>query len=317
MKWYRKVLRGGVIILFASLFLLHIARGPPKSLNKLSGKNTFLTLGNSRVSEPESPRSASLDAAPRSKPYRRRVRPLVYPSTCYAEWSDGGYQTYLWTDAFLKNDAITIISQCYVGIPRAYENIKLKSPLLPGGEARFDTIHVRDSYESVIVSHYTNPVLARLDRLEVEVQYESIRENVTILRAPGGWESSFAMCALFLQDRHLLRMWAHYWYLLGVDTFYLYWNGESSEIPYLRDFLEDVPAHIVFIHWPYDYWVPNKERPHHGQPQAWNSCYQRNKDKHDFLVFYDLVSAKKKFCFPSVACVSFKCKRERSRLNIY
>jgi hypothetical protein len=34
--------------------------------------------------------------------------------------------------------------------------------------------------------------------------------------------------------------------------------------------------------------VPNKERPHHGQPQAWNSCYHRNKDRHDFLVFYDL-----------------------------
>jgi hypothetical protein len=222
--------------------------------------------------------------------YKRRQRPIVYPSTCFAEASpDGGYNTYYWTDGFLKDSSIVIVSQCYVGLPRSYENIVLRSPLLPGGRAGFGTIHVRDAYESVIVASYEGKELAGLDRLELEVEYGASRQNLTLLRAPGGFESSFAMCALFLQDRHLLRMWTAYWYLLGVDTFYLYWNGEVSAIPELRDMVEDLPATVVFVHWPYDYWVPNKERPHHGQPQAWNSCYQRNRDKHDYLVFYDLV----------------------------
>ena len=321
MKCYRKGLRIGVVVLFLALVFLHALRGPPKALVSGSGSllgmpptavhgsshgpstssssagHTYLSssaasgaLAGGEVVRAAAP-SGAVALAPR-RSYKRRQRPIVYPSTCFAEKSpDGGYATYLWTDGFLKDSGITIISQCYVGLPRSYENIVLRSPALPGGVAAFSTIHVRDAYESVIVARYESPALASLERLEVQVEYADLPpQNLTLLRAPGGFESSFAMCALFLQDRHLLRMWTAYWYLLGVDTFYLYWNGEVSAIAELKDMVEDLPATVVFIHWPYDYWVPNKERPHHGQPQAWNSCYQRNRDKHDYLVFYDLVS---------------------------
>jgi hypothetical protein len=301
MKCFRLGLRLGVVVLFCALVFLHILRGPPKALTLHGGASSGggRSSGVSSLSHASSGDAKGVDAPspggsssgrPR-RAYKQRLRPIVYPSTVYAEKSpDGGYQTYLWTDGFLKDSAITIIAQCYVGLPRTYEDIKLRSPLFPGGEVGLTTIHVRDAYESVIVARYESPSLEGLDRLEMQVVYQDrVSQNVTVLRAPGGWESSFAMCALFLQDRHLLRMWTAYWYLIGVDTFYLYWNGDTSVIPELRDMVEDLPATVVFIHWPYDYWVPNKERPHHGQPQAWNSCYQRNKDKHDYLVFYDLV----------------------------
>ena len=131
---------------------------------------------------------------------------------------------------------------------------------------------MRDAYESVIMARLDTPALAGVERLALDVEFEGASHSVTLLRAPGGWESEFAMCALFLQDRHLLAVWATYWYLLGVDTFYLYWNGEVKGIEELKASVEHIPAHVVFIHWPFDYWVPNHERPHHGQPQAWNSC---------------------------------------------
>ena len=320
MKCYRKGLRAGVIVLFLALVFLHVLRGPPKLPAGLSAVAPSLGVPRSALSPGAGAAPAAAPAAaaaaagsagsamqlvagagsgggalrpaasgPR-RAYKRRQRPIVYPSTCFAESSpDGGYRTYLWTDGFLKDSSITIISQCYVGQPRAYEDIVLRSPAFAKGEARFSTVHVRDAYESVIVARYEAPELAGLDRIEMEVEYRGVKQQRTVLRAPGGWESSFAMCALFLQDRHLLRMWTAYWYLLGVDTFYLYWNGEVKGIEELKAAVEHIPAHVVFIHWPFDYWVPNHERPHHGQPQAWNSCYQRNRDKHDFLVFYDLV----------------------------
>ena len=304
MKFYRKFLRAGVALLAFSLLCLHYTRGPPRARPSSFLGSVVAAVG---AAPPSSARwrgdSAALGGGEGvsggdgagggggvgARSFRPRTRPIIYPAPVATARHGGGYATWLWTDAFLKDGSITIIAQCYVGMPRDYGKVRLRARELPGGEGGFTTIHVRDAYESVIMARLEAPTLAAVERLALDVEFEGVNSSVTLLRAPGGWESEFAMCALFLQDRHLLGMWATYWYLLGVDTFYLYWNGEVKGIEELKAAVEHIPAHVVFIHWPFDYWVPNHERPHHGQPQAWNSCYQRNKDKHDFLVFYDLV----------------------------
>jgi hypothetical protein len=294
MKVYRKFLRLGVALLACSLFALNFYRGAPRASRaavfapSARGGSLAAPRGDGDGSAPADDALAEADDRAR-RPYRPRQRPIIYPAPIPTARHGGGYATWLWTDAFLKDGGITIISQCYVGMPRDYGKVILRAKELSGGEGGFTTIHVRDAYESVIMARLEAPALASLERLALDVEFEGVSHSVTLLRAPGGWESEFAMCALFLQDRHLLGVWATYWYLLGVDTFYLYWNGEVKGIEELKAAVEHIPAHVVFIHWPFDYWVPNHERPHHGQPQAWNSCYQRNRDKHDFLVFYDLV----------------------------
>jgi hypothetical protein len=281
MKLYRKALRLGVAVLALALLCLHAWRS--SSGGRRGAAPAPLAHGAARAA-----------AAPASAPapYRPRVHPIVYPSAFGMPRHPDGYDTWLWTDAFLKDDRVYVISMVYVNTPRDHARAVFRAPALPGGSAQLTTVHVRDAYESVVVAWFDAPGLGKLDRLDLEIEYESHKKATTLLRAPGGWESPFAMCALFLQDKHLLRMWTTYWYLLGIDAFYLYWNGDVAAIPELVAAVEDIPATVTFIHWPFDYWVPDSNRPHHGQPQAWNSCYHRNKDRHDFLVFYDLVRAR-------------------------
>jgi hypothetical protein len=277
MRCYRKGLRVGVAVLFALLIGVHFWR----NARKLKGTSSH------RISHGSA--GAEMSGNKAVVPYQPRMVPVIHPSKFEMEKHPDGYDTFLWTDAFLKDERIYLISMVYVNTPRDHGKIVFKGKALPGSPHSPTVVHVRDAYESVIVAWFDAPGIGKLDRLDLDISYENRQISTTLLRAPGGWESGFAMCALFLQDKHLLRMWATYWYLLGVDTFYLYWNGDVKEIEELTRQVEDLPASITFISWQYDYWVPNKQRPHHGQPQAWNSCYHRNKDRHDFLVFYDLV----------------------------
>lgn len=100
--------------------------------------------------------------------------------------------------------------------------------------------------------------------------------------------SRFGMCALFHTDAHLLEMWVSYWWLLGVDHFYLHYNGIEDDMPGLHQRLLKLKASFTLIHWPFDYWVSDLERPHHGQPMAINDCYYRNRDRHEIILMYDL-----------------------------
>ena len=270
----------GVAVLVLVLIAVHIWRGSRKpqvpgtsSSSSSRIKNAQAAAGHVTV-----------------KAYKPRTVPIVYPSFFNMPRHNVCYATYLWTDAFLKDERIYLISMVYVGVARNHAEVTFSGKNLPNSPRSPTIVHVRDAYESVVVAWFDAPGTGALDRLDLDVTYGTHAKQLTLLRAPGGWESGFAMCALFLQDKHLLRMWTTYWYLLGIDAFYLYWNGDVKEIEELTRQVEDLPATVTFIHWPYDYWVPNTVRPHHGQPQAWNSCYHRNKDRHDFLVFYDLVS---------------------------
>lgn len=288
MKLWRRALRFGVLVL-AVLVCMHAYRGVGSHRAKLHSHSSSSATGKSLASSGGSGSGDSGRSSGGGSMYKPRVLPIIYPSAFAMPRHPGGYDTWLWTDAFIKDDRVYIISMVYVNTPRDHARAVFKSPLLPNGQAQLTTIHVRDAYESVVVAWFDAPALRTLDRFDVQIEYEEHRQVTTLLRAPGGWESRFAMCALFLQDKHLLRMWTAYWYLLGIDSFYLYWNGDVSAIAELTAAVEDLPATVTFIHWPFDYWVPDGNRPHHGQPQAWNSCYHRNKDRHDFLVFYDLV----------------------------
>jgi hypothetical protein len=99
------------------------------------------------------------------------------------------------------------------------------------------------------------------------------------------------MCALFHTDAHLLEAWAAYWWLLGVEHFYLYYNGAAADIPALQARAAALRGSFHFAHWPFDYWVADKIRPHHGQPMMLNDCFYRNRDRHELLLMYDLDEA--------------------------
>jgi len=185
MRLYRKGLRVGVAILFAILIAVHYFRG---SRSISSSRTNVHPLGNAVATA-----------------YKPRTVPIIHPSSFFMPKHRDGYETFLWTDAFLKDERIYLISMVYVDTSRNHANIVFKGKNLPNSPRSPTVVHVRDAYESVVVAWLDVPGIGSLDRLDLDVTYESHAGSVTLLRAPGGWESGFAMCALFLQDKHLPR----------------------------------------------------------------------------------------------------------------
>jgi hypothetical protein len=102
-------------------------------------------------------------------------------------------------------------------------------------------------------------------------------------------KSRFAMCAIFSFNNYMLRMWADYWSILGVGTFYFFYNGNPSDIPALNATLGNLHAHVVWVEWPSLHWIDTDGGDiTHGQPMAIVDCLERWRDEHEFFFFYDL-----------------------------
>ena len=102
-------------------------------------------------------------------------------------------------------------------------------------------------------------------------------------------QSRFAMCAIFSFNNYMLRMWADYWSLMGIGTFYFYYNGDPKDLPQLNETLAPLRAHVVWVEWPSLHWVDTDGGDiTHGQPMAIVDCLERWRDEHEFFFFYDL-----------------------------
>ena len=113
--------------------------------------------------------------------------------------------------------------------------------------------------------------------------------NVT--RSPEPPPSQFAMVAVFSFSRFLLRLWLEYYYALGVDTFYLFYNGDSSNPTNVTQVALEVAGFrgsIVVMDWSVLHWIQTDGRDITcGQPIAINTALQRWRHLHAFMMFYD------------------------------
>ena len=101
--------------------------------------------------------------------------------------------------------------------------------------------------------------------------------------------SRFAMCAVFSFNAYMLKLWSRYWALLGIETFYFFYNGDPRDIPALNASLAGLRAHVVWVQWPLLHWIITDSRDiTHGQPMAITDCLQRWRERHEFMFFYDL-----------------------------
>jgi hypothetical protein len=87
----------------------------------------------------------------------------------------------------------------------------------------------------------------------------------------------------------MLGLWARYWTLLGINTFYFFYNGDPADIPALNASLGALRAHVVWVQWPLLHWIITDSRDiTHGQPMAIVDCLQRWRERHAYMFFYDL-----------------------------
>jgi hypothetical protein len=131
----------------------------------------------------------------------------------------------------------------------------------------------------------TTTTLSKIDNSNIN----KLSASFDIAASPIMPHSRWAMVAVFSFSRFLLKLWIEYYRLLGVYTFYLYYNGKSDEIPILLQELDGLSVNIVIVIWPHLHWITTHLADNtHGQPMAINDAFQRFGHLHDFMAFYDL-----------------------------
>ena len=77
--------------------------------------------------------------------------------------------------------------------------------------------------------------------------------------------------------------------LLGIETFYFFYNGPPEDIPALNASLSGLRAHVVWVAWPLLHWIITDATDiTHGQPMAIVDALQRWRERSQYLFFYDL-----------------------------
>ena len=113
---------------------------------------------------------------------------------------------------------------------------------------------------------------------------------LNVSRSPEPPRSDFAMVGIFSFSRYLLPVWLSYWRAIGVDTFYLFYNGprEVVEAGELQEELAWFEGSIVLVDWQVIHWISTEPNDiTHGQPIAINTALQRWGHLHKFMAFYD------------------------------
>lgn len=99
------------------------------------------------------------------------------------------------------------------------------------------------------------------------------------------------MVAVFSFTRYLLPLWLSYWHALGVDTFYLFYNGDTenpTNVTRVLEELEGFRGSVVVMDWSVMHWIETDGSDVTcGQPIAINSALLRWRHLHQFLTFYD------------------------------
>lgn len=196
------------------------------------------------------------------------------------------YDQFLFVDLFLSRGRLHMVTREYRNSPADWRGIKFRTA--DGAGIALTEWHERKEYESCIIGIEGPEVYNPGRSLEVVAEYEGVEQRYTVLATPEPPRTRFAMCAIFRNDKYLLRMWTAYWASLGIGSFYLFFNGAPEELPTIIDSLSDLPAHVVFVRWPYQHWIPDRFDHDHGQPMGINDCLRRWRHLHEFVFFYDL-----------------------------
>jgi len=192
-------------------------------------------------------------------------------------------------------DRLIFVGCHYFDNPIAYERLQFR--LIPSTEKASDLrYHARVDYEPcvIITAHVgAGPI-------EVEFYYEGQTWNVPLKREHVP-RSRLSLMTLFKDDYRLLPEFIGYYTNLGVDNFYLYFNGPLKRIDwdFLRACAKTRDIGVQLVEWDIPYWwnlgtSPNKGiyeswgYQHHAQPMAMNHHLHFVRGSSDYTLFVDL-----------------------------
>jgi len=182
---------------------------------------------------------------------------------------------------YLKNGSLAAVH-----IPIEDENLDIKNTNSDSSSA---VLSSSSSTTTTTTTSNADATLPSSFSLSSSSMIDTLSTSFDLSASPSMPYSRWAMVAVFSFSRFLLKLWIEYWRLLGVRTFYLYYNGKSDEVPLLLEELQGLSVNIVIIEWPMLHWITTHLADNtHGQPMAINDAFQRFGHHHDFMAFYDL-----------------------------
>jgi hypothetical protein len=218
----------------------------------------------------------------------------------------GEYPVSVVADAFVQCSgatapSIVVLSRHYMRTPDLNHSLMGVEVLLPSGGLLLPPgrWHIERNYETAAIGTFALPAAGvgsaacapGAPPLPVRIAYNTTSAVFNLTRSPEPPRSDFAMVAVFSFSRFLLRLWLEYWYAIGVDTFYLFYNGDHlnpQNVTRLQEEVAGFRGSVVIVEWNMLHWIQTDGRDITcGQPVAINNALQRWRHLHKFMAFYD------------------------------
>ena len=191
---------------------------------------------------------------------------------------------YVFGTARYTNKGLVIISPIYM------DDINLNDLVISDldGPLKLKETHIKTDWEQIKLNvyectSYPDSLICRYKGVETTIYPISNKQPNCKLSA----------MTIFRDDEDLLTKWISHHHHIGVESFYLYWNGKLTDD--VKDRLySKVPNHLIdivhFIGFDVPYWQTSglNKSPHLGQTLALSDFLWWSKDFCDYALFCDL-----------------------------
>lgn len=184
-----------------------------------------------------------------------------------------GNGEYVFMDMFCRNRELVLICSFYIDT-KLLSVVFNKTPLIVKEKYEKD-------YEKVIILIFDLPV-ETTNMIDITVTYSEVVKQYSLQYTRQEKKYKLVLSTLFKDDYDLLDKFINYYKLQGVEHFYLYYNGDISNLK-----IDKTIADVTFIEWDYNYWI--ELGPHYAQPgQIHDSLYKYGIPLSDYMIFNDL-----------------------------
>ena len=202
---------------------------------------------------------------------------------------------YLFSDIFLSGDEIVFISMVYPDVRIDFKNVRI---IIDANLTLYPTtMHIKEVWESSVVVLYKHPSFSEYNKLDITVLYKGITKKCVVRRYDHLRNDKLVMMTLFKDDHYLLSAWIEYYKRLGVQHFYMYYNGSMNDRNKINMAKYD-PKLVTFIEWNYQYWLDKssyrvvdpklQNNYHHAQTMAIHSAIYRYRYATTWMGLFDL-----------------------------
>lgn len=207
-----------------------------------------------------------------------------------------GEERYLFTDLFIDDDyRLIFMSMVYGDVDIKHEEVDC---ILPDGQVcRFmvdaNYWHYETAVACLIDNQGLRDFLAKTPSpVDIQIRYKGETRRFQLPKPLSSQHHTLSLFTLFKDDHYLLSNWLQHYRKLGVEHFYLYYNGSSDELASIAFEAPDV----TFCAWNYAYLVHYetirceslKYNTMQAQMMAMNSCLYRVRQRTTWLAFFDL-----------------------------